>query len=267
MKNLTGVSIIMPAYNAEKTITHSIDSVLKQTYSSFELIVVNDASRDRTVEIVNEYVLSDHRVKLLDNEENCGVSASRNRGVQAAQYEWIAFLDSDDCWVENKLEKQVELIALHPNCSLFFTGTGYMDEDGKLSAYTLHVPQTVTYRDILKQNVVSCSSVLAKRSALLAHPMPQKQMLHEDMATWLEILKTDQVAMGIDEPLLLYRISRNSKSGNKLKAAKMQWRTYRHCKVPLHVSVVSFAIYAVRNIKKYGSIKKQAWQALSKEAE
>ena len=202
------VSIVMPAYNAEKTIGKSIESVLRQTYPFFELIVVNDCSSDGTVDLVNQYISQDNRVRLWCNDINSGVSVSRNRGVSDARYDWIAFLDSDDCWTENKLELQIEQLVKHPECVLFFTGTAYMDEDGYLFDYVLRVPHSVTYRDILKQNVVSCSSVLVKRSALIEYPMPNNRMLHEDLATWIGILKKYQVAVGIDKPLLTYRISR-----------------------------------------------------------
>ncbi len=254
-KSIQGVTVVMPAYNSEKTIGDAIESVLAQTYTDFELIVVDDCSKDRTAEVVQGYVSRDPRVRLICNEINGGVSKSRNRAVQEASNDWIAFLDSDDCWTCEKLEEQLRAAEQHPECKLFFTATDYISEDGDHYGYILHVPEKVTFKDVLKQNVVSCSSVLVAKEMLLKYPMPDLRHIHEDLSVWLKILSETPYAVGIDKPMLIYRISASAKSGNKVKAAKMQWRTYRYNKVPFVTSVVCFAIYAFRNIKKYFLIK------------
>lgn len=250
-----GVSVVMPAYNSEKTISLAIDSVLCQTHKKLELIVVNDCSKDGTEKIVLEYAKKDSRVRLITNPENSGVSQTRNNGVLAAKYEWIALLDSDDCWAENKLELQLEKMAEHPESAICFTATAYMDEDGNRSDYVLSVPEKVTYSDVLRQNIVSCSSVMVKKIALIENPMPTRRDIHEDFATWLSILKKTPYAVGVNVPLLIYRVSRNGKSGNKLKAAKMQLRTYRESKVPFFKAAYCFIVYALRNFKKFRQVK------------
>ncbi len=249
----TPISVIMPAFNAAQTIAASIESVLNQTHSDLELIVIDDCSTDQTAEIVRRYE-KDARVRFLQNETNSGVSLTRNRGVRAARYDWIAFLDSDDTWAPEKLSRQLEAANEHPECALFFTSTAYIDENGTRSDYVLHAPEKVYRKELLSQNVVSCSSTLVSKERLLKHPMKNDRMIHEDLATWLAILNETPYAVGIDEPLLIYRISKSGKSGNKWKAAKMQWRTYRAAEIPLLTSLTSFVRYAVRGVRKYAAI-------------
>ena len=154
------VSIIMAAYNAEKTIETAIQSVISQTYTHWELIVINDCSKDRTIDIVNQYAEKDSRIHLLNNEKNQGVSLTRKRGLEESNGAWIAVLDSDDLWVSDKLEKQL-LLAQKENAKLIFTGSDFIDQNGNPIDWTLHVPDILSYRKLLKQNVVSNSSVLA----------------------------------------------------------------------------------------------------------
>ena len=163
------VSIIMAAYNAEKTIDIAINSVLAQTYTEWELLVINDYSKDHTAEIVASF--TDPRIRLLQNEKNSGVSISRKKGMEAANGEWIAVLDSDDAWTPDKLEKQVKL-ANDTGAELIFTGSAFMDDDGKPIDWQLHVPTTLPYRELLKQNLVSNSSVVViRRSWLKCRPV------------------------------------------------------------------------------------------------
>ncbi len=255
---MAGVTIIMPAYNAEKTLEESVRSVCNQTYPDWELLILDDGSKDGTLTLAKALAEADRRIRVCPNEENMGVSATRNRGVALATFPLIAFLDSDDMWLPEKLEKQLACLAQHPRAALCFTGSGFILEDGTASASILHVPTKVEKRELLKQNVISCSSVLARKEDLLANPMPDGTNMHEDFAVWLSLLSSYTYAVGVDEPLLTYRVSRSSKSGQKLKAAKMQWQTYRHCRIGFARSCVSFVCYAWRNVRKYASIYRQA---------
>lgn len=157
------VSIIMAAYNAEKTIEQAINSVLNQTYTDFELLVVNDCSKDRTVELVKRIAATDGRVRLVSNATNSGVSYTRKHGLKESNGSWIAILDSDDAWAPDKLEKQIEL-QKRTNADLLFTGSAFMDSDGQPIDWYLHAPAEVTYRQLLKQNVLSNSSALCVKS-------------------------------------------------------------------------------------------------------
>lgn len=247
------VSIIMPAYNAEKTIKESINSVLSQTYENFELIVVNDCSRDNTEEIIKEFESCDSRVHYYKNEANSGVSYTRNRGVKLAKGDFIAFLDSDDMWTETKLWEQVEFVKNNPQAKLVFTGSGFIDNDGVLQEYVMEVPEKISFRKLLKQNLISCSSVMVESSYIKNVSMPDDKM-HEDYATWLTILKKEKYAYGINKPLLIYRVSANSKSSNKIKAAKMTWLVYRYIGLDVFSSIYYMTFYAIKSLKKYSKI-------------
>ena len=124
------ISIIMAAYNAERTIEQAINSVLRQTYTDFELLVVNDCSKDRTVELVKSIAAKDDRVRLISNVKNSGVSYTRKHGLEESNGSWIAILDSDDAWAPDKLEKQIEL-QKRTNADLLFTGSAFMDSDAR----------------------------------------------------------------------------------------------------------------------------------------
>lgn len=245
------ISVVIPAYNAEKTLEKAIQSVMVQTYSNIEAIIVDDCSRDETLKIATSYAKKDNRIKVFQNQANMGVALSRNRGVEEARGDWIAFLDSDDRWVPSKLEKQSDVLKKNPSCSLCFTGSAFENNEGIRCSYTLSVPKHLKYNDLLKQNLISCSSVLAKKEALIEFPMKSDPMIHEDLATWLKILKDGSEAVGINEPLLIYTVSSQSKSGNKLRAARMQWKTYQVAGIGYLKSIRYFLTYAWRNMKKY----------------
>lgn len=255
MKKNVVVSIIMPAYNAEKFINEAVDSVLSQTYKDWELIIINDASSDNTGEIVDKY--DDNRIRVFHLSKNSGVSFSRNYGISQAVGKYIAFLDSDDVWKKNKLEEQVRIVRKNDNIGLVFTGSGFIDENSKKYSYILNVPKTITYRDLLKQNIISCSSVLIQKEHILKYKM-EHDFMHEDYASWLQMAKNNIRIVGINKPLLLYRISRNSKSSNKIKAAKMNWNVYRFMRLNMLESMYYMAIYSRNGIRKYKNIKRSS---------
>lgn len=247
------ISIIMAAYNAEKTIEQAVTSVLNQTYPNFELLVVNDCSKDRTVELVKSIVAKDGRVRLISNVKNCGVSYTRKHGLEEAKGSWIAILDSDDAWAPEKLEKQIDL-QKKVNADLLFTGSAFMDSDGRSIDWYLHAPSEVTYRQLLKQNILSNSSALVRKELYTEHYAIGDGM-HEDFAIWLSILKEGRKAYGVDEPLLTYRIAKSSKSGNKVKAAKMNWNTYRYVGLNPFSAFYYECWYMVKGLLKYKNLK------------
>ncbi len=241
------ISVIMAAYNAEKTIAQAIESVLSQTYSNIELIVVNDCSQDHTTEVIRSFI--DPRVRLIENKLNMGVSLTRHAGILAAKGEWIAILDSDDMWTADKLEKQIRMQE-RTKAELLYTGSAFINEDGSHINWTLHVPETLEYRDLLKQNLLSNSSSLVKKELFLQNET-MNDGLHEDFACWLKVLKNGRKAYGIDEPLLIYRLSASSKSGNKLHAARMNWNTYRAVGLNIFSAFYYMALYTINGLRKY----------------
>ena len=251
MNEIGMISIIMAAYNAEKTIEEAIESVINQTYNGWELIIVDDCSTDRTETIVKQF--SDPRIRYIKNAENSGVSITRKVGLDASKGVWIAVLDSDDKWTNTKLEKQVDVV-IEKGARLVFTGSAFMNEDGNELPWILHVPKILPYKKLLKQNLISNSSVLVDKELYRRHYAIGDEM-HEDFAIWLGITKEGHMAYGIDEPLLIYRLSNKSKSSNKLKAARMNWNTYRHAGLGLCESAYYMSCYIQRSISKYSHLK------------
>ncbi len=244
------ISIIMPSFNSEKTISSSIESVLNQTYHNWELILIDDGSSDQTISIIQSYIHQDSRIIFLQNQQNLGVSFTRNRGIAKASGNWIAFLDSDDQWHPDKLKKQVRVIERNPKVDLVYTGSSFFYSSGRQSEYILQVPKSISYHTLLKQNVISCSSVLVKKALTEKYPMKRDEM-HEDYAVWLQILRDGYCAWGINEPLLRYQLSDHSKSSNKKKAAIMTYKVYRFMGLNELETFYYFSCYTWRNLKKY----------------
>lgn len=225
-KNNNLVSIIMPAYNCEKFIEKSIISVINQTYKYWELIIVDDCSKDNTLKKVNKYLSLDARIKLIKNDSNKGVSYSRNVAIESSLGEWIAFLDSDDIWEKEKLELQMNF-ATAKNAEFIFTGSKFINENGVPYKGIFEVPSLVTFNDLRKHNCISCSSILIKKILIPKEKFTDYDF-HEDYALWLNILKNNNKAFGINQPLLIYRISANSKSGNKIKSIFMTYKVHTY---------------------------------------
>lgn len=243
------VSIIMPAYNAAGTISASVESVIAQTCLDWELIIIDDGSADRTAELAAGYEAGDSRIRFLKNEKNMGVSYTRNRAIALARGEWIAFLDSDDLWRPDKLEKQLALIEAHPDMVICYTASSFIDENGTLYDYIMPAEETLTYNVLLRKNLMSCSSVMLRASVMKAIPMPGDHM-HEDYYVWLTVLRQNRIAYGINEPLLIYRIGGQTKSSGRIRSAKMLYHSYRAVGYGPFVSVFFLLRYTVHSVRK-----------------
>ncbi len=217
------VSVIMPAYNCAAYIEQAVQSVQKQQVD-WELIIVDDASTDATETVVKSY-LADGRIQYYRNKQNMGVSYSRNLGVSKAAGKYVAFLDADDWWEESKLEKQLALLE-ETDTVLCYTGRELYNDIGLDLQKEIHVPESITYKQLLCGNVIACSSVLIKRETAQEFPMSHDEY-HEDYMTWLRCLKKYGQAYGIDEPLLCYRLSPEGKSRNRIKSAYMTYGMHR----------------------------------------
>ena len=243
------VSVIMPAYRCEKTIENSIRSALSQTVPDIEVIVANDASDDGLTDILDRLQKKDARLRVIQIRTNIGVAEARNRGIAAAKAEWIAFLDSDDLWEPDKLKKQLSA-AERTGGQLIYTAAACIDETGKPTGKVFSVPETITAAKILRSTDIVTSTVLVKREVYLRNPM-ERSDLHEDLISWYGMLKNGAKAVGINEPLVRYRISGGSKSGNKLRSACMTWRTYRYIGIPFFPRIVCFLGYCIHGVKRY----------------
>jgi glycosyltransferase involved in cell wall biosynthesis len=216
------VSIIMPAYNAEKYIKHSVASILSQSFGDWRLYIVDDASTDNTANVVAD--INDDRIEYILLKDNGGVANARNVGIQRSQGKYIAFLDSDDLWKKTKLEKQVVLLE-----------QGYMVVCGNYSTFLSDInnpvsvrtsPSEFNYIDMLSCNRIGNLTGIYNRHVL--GTFYQERCGHEDYLMWLSIMKAAKKAVCIQEVIALYRLSANSLSANKLTAAKWQWHIYRN---------------------------------------
>lgn len=247
------ISIIMAAYNAENTVEEAVHSVQAQTFTNWELLIVNDCSTDNTLEIVDRLAKEDERIRVIMNPRNSGVSFTRKNGLEHAEGEWIAVLDSDDKWAAEKLEKEIQL-QKETGAQLLYTGSAFMTNEGERMEWEMHVPTKVTYRQLLKQNIISNSSSLVLKD-LYSKYYSSGDGMHEDFAMWLRILKSGVVAYGVDEPLLIYRLSKNAKTSNKLKAAKMNWNTYRYLGMNVFEAAYYMCFYMINGVLKYRKLK------------
>lgn len=220
------VSIIMPAYNSEKFIGFSIESVLKQTLKNWELIIINDGSTDNTKKIIEEFKKKDERIKVINLPMNKGIANARNVGIEKAKGKYISFLDSDDCWNIEKLTKQIKYMEIN---SLNFTFTDYniMDEYGKVTGSKINSKVSkVNYKELLKTNRIGCLTVVVNAEIIKGSKF--KQIKHEDYDLWLTILKENtEFAYHISECLSYYRKSSDSVSSNKVKSILWVWNIYR----------------------------------------
>lgn len=220
------VSVIMPTYNCGKYISMSIDSVLNQTIKDLELIIVDDCSNDNTSEVVNRYLKRYPNIRYTILDKNSGPAVARSLAIEKARGKYIAFLDSDDLWLTNKLEKQIMFME---NNNYLFSATGYtwISEDGK-DLHTAFIPPLKTdYKKMIRlSNPVGNLTVMYNQEVLGKFEVPNIKK-RNDFALWLQILKKVDYCYGLDEVLGLYRIGRNnSVSSNKLKQAKYHWLLY-----------------------------------------
>lgn len=243
------VSIITPAYNVEHRISETIESVLSQSYTEWEMIIIDDVSNDDTVSIVNDYIKKDQRIKLVKLEKNSGPAVARNTGIELAEGKYIAFLDSDDIWLPEKLEKQIQFMK-DSNVLLCYSSYLTIDENSE-EISKFNIPKTkVSYKELLKTCIIGNLTAIYDTEQIGKFYM--EDIGHEDYTLWLKILKKIDYAYGIEEPLAKYRVSRKSVSGNKMKAATWQWNIYREVeKLNLFQSVYYFVYYAFNGLKKY----------------
>lgn len=217
------VSIIMPAYNCERFIADSIRSVLSQTYTKWELLIVDDCSTDNTAQVVRTF--NDPRIHYQCNAHNIGAALTRNEALQIAKGRYIAFLDADDLWAPEKLEHQ---IAFMQQNSYAFTFADYQIilEDGTTTGKILHMPTSLSYHQYLRNTAIGCLTVLIDRQQTGDFRMPNIRSSH-DFALWLLIMKRGFVAYSLPECVASYRLVSTSNTAKKWKAAKDVWRVYR----------------------------------------
>lgn len=227
------ISIITPTYNCERFIGETIESVLKQTYKNWEMIIVDDCSTDNTYEVVKKYADNDSRIKYYLLEENSGAAVARTKAMQLATGDYMAFLDSDDLWISNKLECQLKFMKEN---NYNFTCTEYeqIDENGKSLNKVIKVKNKTNYNGVLLSCPVGNSTVMYNVSKMGKFQVPNIRKRNDD-ALWLQMLKKEEYIYGLDNILMEYRIRTNSISSNKLDLVKYHWYLYRNIE---HLSII-----------------------------
>jgi teichuronic acid biosynthesis glycosyltransferase TuaG len=243
------VSIITPAWNSSAYIAETIDSVLDQTYEDWEMIVVDDFSSDSTNHIVRGYMVMDDRIRLISLEKHVGPAEARNTAIRAARGRYIAFLDSDDLWHPQKLERQLDFMQFH---GYAFSFTNYQRIKGTRATRmnVIRVPRKIGYSAYLKNTIIGALTVILDREKTGDFKMPDIRSSH-DMALWCEILKRGFKAYGLRETMAYYRVMPGSNTSQKLKAARDVWKVYREIEhLKLLPSSVNFVFYACNALRK-----------------
>ena len=245
------VSIIVPVYNAERFLEETINTVLDQTYTNWELILVNDCSTDNSLKIINKYVKKDKRIKLHNNETNSRAAISRNNGIADSNGRYLCFLDADDKWDKEKLEKQIKFMK-GQDCAFSFTSYEFADENGIPNGKKVHVPSKISYKQSLKNTTIWTSTVMFDMNILSKDDIYMPNVPRgQDTATWWKVLKKIDYAYGLDDVLSFYRRSEGTLSSNKLVALKRTWNLYRNVEhMGLLSSSYNFCWYCFNAVKR-----------------
>lgn len=219
------VSIITPTFNSANFIAETIASVQNQTYSNWEMIIVDDGSNDATESIIQNILLKDDRIQFYKLDKNSGPAVARNTAIEKAKGHYITFIDADDVWFPTFIETSVKTIK-EQNVSFVFSSYKRANEALEFIYSDFIVPQKVTYTDILKSNSISCLTAFVDIKILGKKQMPLIRK-RQDMGLWLQYLKIIPFAYGIQEPQAIYRIRENSLSRKKSDLIKYQWQFYR----------------------------------------
>lgn len=243
------VSIITPAYNSERFIGETIESVQAQGYPHWELLITDDCSTDRTCDVVSGYAARDSRIRLLHNVTNSGPAIARRTSYASAKGRFIAFLDSDDLWLSGKLEQQLEFMRQR-NVGYTFTAYRRISEDGRQSGHLISAPRTMNYWQLISNTIIQTSTVIMDRAKV--GELEFVDTYYDDLVFKLSVLKRGVLAYGMPDDLMRYRVVGRSVSRNKLNSAVQVWRTMRNVE-QLDIIRAGFAFtgYAMHALIKY----------------
>lgn len=242
------VSIIIPVYQAEKYIKQTIETIKRQTYSNWEAIFIDDSSSDNSFKILKNEI--SQKIRVVRLEQNKGPAFARNIGLKLSKGRYICFLDADDLWEVNKIEKQVDFME-KTDCAFSYTAYYYITSEGIKCSKKVEVPQKLSYKQALKDTRILTIGVMFDTYKINKELIKMPDVELEDMATWWNILKNGYTAYGINEALAYYRKVKNSRGYNKIKSAKNRWKLYRkHEKISLIKTIYYYIFYMKNSIKK-----------------
>lgn len=246
------ISIIVPVYNVKKYILETVECVVNQTCREWELLLVEDGSSDGTAEEILRYLeeTKDNRIRLIRQPVNGGAAKARNRGLEEAAGRYIAYLDADDLWVPEKLERELQFLR-DKDAAFVFTGYEFADEQGRGTGKVVRVPETLNYRQALSNTTIFTSTVMFDTEKIKKEELRMPVMKSEDTALWFQVLRNGYLACGLDENLVRYRRTGKTLSSNKLEAIRRIWNLYRRAE---HLGIIEsayhFCFWAVRAVKR-----------------
>lgn len=244
------VSVIIPVYNLEKYIEQSIESALNQSYEDIEIVLVDDCSSDESPKIILNYVQKYAKIIYFRQLENFGAGVARNKCLEMATGQYVAFLDGDDIWLPKKTEKQIKLMKEY-NCPFSYTAIEMIDESGKIIKGKRDVKEACDYKFLLHNTMIPTSSVIIDRNIIGDFRMSFRRG-GQDYATWLKLMRNGVVARGINEALVKYRLNNNSLSSNKFKSIAQVWQIQtKEEKIPIFMAAINLCGFIFNAIKKY----------------
>lgn len=227
------ISVIMPAYNAEKYIASAIESILNQTYQAFELIIVDDGSTDSTVGIIRSYMENDSRIRLIQNEHG-GANKARNTAIDAAQYEWIACLDADDVAYPERFEKQIAYLDANPDVVVLGSYMHQINVEGKIIGTIQIGPTSVDAFNAMDRArqvaiITNPTAIFSREIAIKVGCYDERLTAAQEIELWDRMSEFGALVV-IPEPLIQYRLHGNSTSVNKFFDQRMyqEYITARH---------------------------------------
>lgn len=246
------ISVIVPVYNVKKYIAETMDCVRAQTYGDWELLLVEDGSSDGSDEEIRRYAeeKKEARIRLISQPSNMGAAMARNRGLAEARGRYIAYLDADDLWMPEKLEKELRFLR-EKNAAFVFTGYEFADEQGRGTGKVVHVPETLNYRQALSNTTIFTTTVMFDTEKIPKKELEMPRVKSEDTALWFRVLRSGHTAYGLDENLVKYRRAGRSLSSNKLEAIRRIWNLYRRSEgLGFWESAYHFCFWAVRAVRR-----------------
>jgi teichuronic acid biosynthesis glycosyltransferase TuaG len=236
------VSVIMPSFNSDQTVSRAIDSVISQTYPYWELIVCDDASSDRTVDVVGRYQLNESRIRLLVSETNGGPGVARNRGIAAAQGRYVAFLDADDEWDPRKLELQVNLLQMDSHIAACCTSYDVVTGPHGARRLQMFMPRIVTYRMLHYHDFIGCLTAIYDTTRTAGKVFMPEIRQRQDWGLWLRITARSGPFLVIQQSLATLHRDQQSMTSNKMKSSKY---TAQMLKEELNFGTVRAILYTL----------------------
>ncbi|WP_432462980.1 glycosyltransferase family 2 protein [Agarivorans sp. QJM3NY_33] len=252
-------TIITPIFNAEDFLEETLESIRLQTYQQWEALLINDCSTDSSLSIAQSFVEKDSRFRIINRVEGGGAAKARNDGIREAQGRFIAFLDSDDVWLPNKLQEQLDFMKFN-DIAFSFSSYQFLTEEGQVTT-TVRAPKEVTYSKLLKGNVIACLTAIYDTNKLGKVLMPDIRK-RQDFGLWLKITKMGIKGYGLQKPLAYYRLRKGSISSAKFNTMLYTWSLYRNIE---KLSIIHSLYYISNHL--IGATFKRAKNSLFKAAE